>query len=266
MQREKFYILIFFLFFFSFLYPEGMDEVKKLRQKKQYDQAIESLKSIGDPEAENMMAKIYLDKGDYTSANNLYSKLCGSSSSFDCWNEFGIASIFLKQYERAEEYFQKALSIKNDSVVGLSNLAIAKQALQKYSEAEELYKKAIQLEEFNPIYKINYAVFLVHKKKYYQAKQILQKVIRENSDLFYAELYLAIAHYQSKEYNSALTHLKKGISINPHYYDLYYHRAVVYYRTGDYINALDDLNRMDELYPDNNKSKVLRKMIQNGIR
>ena len=250
------------------IYSNDLALARRYRISHQYDKAIEILKSpalAGNTEAELLLAKIYLDQNKSEEATGIYTKLCGSINSHDCWNEMGIVYLAAEKYEKAQDCFLRAVSVREKSAGTYSNLAVAYFAQNKRKEAATFYKKAMEMARYNPIYQVNYGVFLIGIKKYTQAKFLLQKVVLQNEGMFFAELYLGVAHYHKKEYSSALLHINKGVEINPTYYDLYFYRALVYYKTGDYVNALNDLNTVDELFPENRKTSKLRRIIKRNL-
>lgn len=266
MAIQKF--LALFMIFFTGIFADDLAMARKYRISHQYDKAIQLLTgsaNAGNTEAELLLAKIYLDKNESDKAVQIYERLCGSINSHDCWNEMGIVYLSGQKYELAQNSFLRAISIRGKAAGTYSNLAMAYFAQNKRKEAEKYYKKAMDLARYNPIFQVNYGVFLIGIKKYTQAKFLLQKIVLQNEGMFYAELYLGVAHYYKREYSSALLHINKGIELNPTYYDSYFYRSLVYYKTGDYINALNDLNTVDELFPENQKTGKLRRLIKSNL-
>ncbi|MDX1961314.1 MAG: tetratricopeptide repeat protein [Leptospiraceae bacterium] len=267
MVRTVFYILLLLLCTQA-IYAVELDKAKKLRESGKVDEAIASLKEsgAGDIESQKLLAKLYLDKGMFSEASQVYSQICSSVNTHDCYNEFGIASLSVRNYPQAISNFQKAIELQKDSSTAHSNLAQAYYLQNEMEKAEEAHATALELAPFNPITRINFGVFLVKQKKFQQAKEVLYTVVGENKTMYYAELYLGIAHYHKEEYNMALIHLNRGIAINPDYYDLYYYRALVYYKRGEYSSSLEDLKTVDKLYPTNIKTAVVRKVIKKNIK
>jgi len=261
-------ILIFFLIssLFNFSLTSGdIDEAIKLRYQGKFEDAIKKIKSskfLGDTESEILLAKLYLDSGNYSDANQLYDRLCKIINSYECFNEYGISLMSNFNFNLAIENFEKAISVNPQFATAYSNMAMCYTMSKDYKDAEIAHLKALEISPNNPIIRINYGVYLIKIKKYQRAKDILYPVIAENESMYFAELFIGVAHYFKEEYNSALIHFNRGISINPEFSDLYYHRALLYYKKGDYQNSIRDLQMVEKLSPNSTKVIELRKLIR----
>ena len=265
-KNMRFYILFFLLVFPSFLIANNLQKAKELKENGKLTEAIEVLKSEGSLEAKKFLAKIYLEVGEFNEALSLYESVCPQIKTHDCYNELAITQASLEKYGEAIQNFQNAIQLEPQSASTYSALAMAYFLNGDEEKAEQTHLTALEMNPMGIIPRINYGVFLVKTKKYERAKTVLYSVIAENKSLYYAELYLGLAHYMKEEYNTALIHFNRGIEINPEYYDLYYYRALLYYKKGDYLNSLEDLKMVDKLYPNNNKSENLRKLIRKNVK
>ena len=265
---NKIIIHIFFLsvFFLNFsIFSGDIEEAVKLRYQGKFEEAIKKIKSskfLGDTESEILLAKLYLDTGLYSDANQLYDRLCKAINSYECYNEYGISLMSNMNFNLAIENFEKAISINPQFATAYSNMAMCYTMSKDFNNAEKSHLKALEISPNNPIIRINYGVYLVKIKKYQRAKDILYPVITENEAMYFAELFIGVAHYFKEEYNSALIHFNRGININPEYSDLYYHRALLYYKKGDYQNSIRDLQMVEKLTPNSTKVIELRKLIK----
>lgn len=267
-QSINSYLLLLFLFFYSFfpVFPSTeFEEAIRLRYQGRIDEAIQKLKTSklsGDLELELLLAKLYLDKGLYSDSIPIYTKNCKVINSFECYNELGIANMELQNYSQAIENFEKSLALNPQFAMGYSNLAACLTKSSEFKKAQEKHNKAIEMMPNNPFIRINYGIFLIKTKKYQKAKDVLYPVLIENEGMYYAELYVGVAHYFKEEFNLALIHYNRGIAINPEFSDLYYYRALLYYKKGDYQNALYDLNMVEKLTPNLQKTIELKKLIR----
>lgn len=266
-------MILIFLFtgiFLSFpLSSIDLEKVRELRDNGKTEEALQLLLKSNysnDIEAERILARLYLDTNRFQDAIKIYNKICKLINTHDCYNEMGIASVSLGQYNEGAEQFEKSIQLNGASAIAYSNLAQAYFRAKNMEKCEEAHLKALEMSPENPIIRINYGVFLVKNKRYTDAKLILGPLTEENSTLYFAELYMGIAHYMKEEYNAALMYLNRGIKINPEYYDLYYYRALIYYKRGDFDRALHDLKKVDKLSPDNKKGKELRKLVMKDAR
>ncbi len=260
--------LISLLFLFSFnlsISSAEIEEAIKLRYQGKFEEAIKVLKSskfLGDTDSELLLAKLYLDTGLYSEANQLYERLCKSINTYECFNEYGISLMSNLNYNTAIENFEKSISINPQFSTAYSNLAMCYTIIKDFNNAEKYNLKALEISPNNPIIRINYGVYLIKIKKYQRSKDILYPVIAENESMYFAELFIGIAHYFKEEYNSSLIHFNRGININPEFSDLYYHRALLYYKKGDYQNSIRDLQMVEKLTPNSVKVIELRKLIK----
>jgi tetratricopeptide (TPR) repeat protein len=86
--------LLFIFFVFTNLSPNELQEAYTLRYQGKYEEAIKKVKSskfLGDTESEILLAKLYLDTGAFQDAIQLYSRLCKTINTHECYNEFGIS-------------------------------------------------------------------------------------------------------------------------------------------------------------------------------
>lgn len=261
------FLFLFILCFYPFiLIADNLQRARELKANGKLTEAIEVLKSESSPDAKKYLAKIYLEIGELNEALPLYEAVCPQLKTYECYNELAITQASLEKYAEAIQNFQNAIQLEPQSASTYSALAMAYFLNGEEEKAEQTHIAALEMNPMGIIPRINYGVFLVKTKKYERAKAVLYSVLAENKNLYYAELYLGLAHYMKEEYNTALIHFNRGIQINPEYYDLYYHRALLYYKKGDYLNSLEDLKMVDKLYPNNNKSENLRKIIRKNIK
>jgi tetratricopeptide (TPR) repeat protein len=260
------HIFFLLLFFINYSLISGdLEEATKLRYQGKFEEAIKKIKSskfLGDTESEMLLAKLYLDSGLYSDANQLYDRLCKTINTYECFNEYGISSMSNLNFNLAIENFEKAISINPQFATAYSNMAMCYTMSKDFKNAENAHLKALEISPNNPIIRINYGVYLIKIKKYQRAKDILYPVIAENEAMYFAELFIGVAHYFKEEYNTALIHFNRGIYINPEYSDLYYHRALLYYKKGEYQNSIRDLQMAEKLSPNSVKVIELRKLIR----
>lgn len=259
------HLLLFIFTPLLLLSSTDYEEAVRLRYQGRIDEAIQKVKSSkfsGDIELELLLAKLYLDKGFYSDSIPIYSKNCKVINSFECYNELAIANMEMQNYNQAVENFEKSLTLNPQFAMGFSNLAACLTKTSEFKKAEEKHNRAIEMMPNNPFIRINYGIFLIKTKKYQKAKDVLYPILIENEGMYYAELYVGVAHYFKEEYNLALIHYNRGIALNPEFSDLYYYRSLLYYKKGDYPGALSDLQMVDKLTPNLQKSNELKKLIR----
>ncbi|MGD9674805.1 MAG: tetratricopeptide repeat protein [Candidatus Nitrosocosmicus sp.] len=164
-----------------------------------------------------------------------------------------------KLYEKAIEFYNKALEINLNHVPAHINKATSLVYLEKYEEAIKSLNKALELEKDHPIALENKANILFnHFKDYQQVKEIYQKLIKINSTSYdglraYAESLFNLGEYDEalKIYNDLLTNYPEKES------DLLFQKARTLSQLRRYEEAKDVYT---ELY---NKEQGNKKVLLN---
>ncbi|WP_052102991.1 tetratricopeptide repeat protein [Porphyromonas canoris] len=84
-----------------------------------------------------------------------------------------------KEYDKAEEFFNRAIDADPKNVINLGNYALFLQSIRKeYDKAEELYNSAINADQKNATVLGNYALFLKDiRKEYDKAEEFYNRAI-----------------------------------------------------------------------------------------
>lgn len=96
---------------------------------------------------------------------------------FEAYFEIGWVKAELKDFQGAEQAYQKSLSINPNNLVALNNLAYVYIQLKNYSRAEESFLKSLKL---NPHYIHTYISLVDFYQNYYtEKKSEIEKVLLE---------------------------------------------------------------------------------------
>lgn len=127
--------------------------------RKDYDQALEAMKS-----------------GNITLAKNILSNLTQNYPDLSGPHvNLGIIYFRADEIDKAEESFKQALKINPDSAVSLNHLGIINRGKGKFDEAKSNYQRALEIAPNYAYAHLNYAILL---------------------DLYIGELENALDHYQ----------------------------------------------------------------------
>ncbi len=171
----------------------------------------------------------------------------------------------LKDYDRSESNFKKALSIDSKDSTALNGLGLVCSKRGQSDKAVKFYRKAIAISPdlYGMYINLGMEYIIVFEKqgkvKYLKlAKDNLQKAIELNKNAYDAYQYLGKVFLDLKDYDNAIKVLEKVIKINPEpnkwlfgnlgnaYYDL----GAAYYNKNMFKEAIIAFKKSLEIIPD----------------
>ncbi|MBN1821787.1 MAG: tetratricopeptide repeat protein [Prolixibacteraceae bacterium] len=121
----------------------------------------------------------------------------------------GIAYKELKNYDKAIEYYKKAIETDPKDAFPYNNLANVYRNRKEFEQASEFYQKAIEIDsKFVHPYNGLGNVFL-EQKNYKKAIELFEKAIQVDPKYIFAYYNLGYTLYESEEYNKALECFEK---------------------------------------------------------
>ena len=205
-----------------------------------------------DPEnatAHKDLGVIYLNQRlfDYAEQEfNTAMKL--GSDNFDIVFEYANYLYAISEYEKADEYYQKALDIQDD-VVAKSLSAINKLELNQLDEAEALIKSSLEEQPEHEYIQFLAGRIYYSLKKYEEAKIFFIKSIEQNPDKETKNL-LALTYYELGEYEKALNIFNSLLKDNPKNISLLLNKAKSLEGMEDYDDALKTLDTLTDIFPE----------------
>lgn len=149
----------------------------------------------------------------------------------DSLNAIGLIYLLkLENYQRAAEYFERALKVDKTFSEALNNLGYAYERMERFEDAIGAYKSALS----NPLYRSAEKAFNNLGRVYYRLKRYSDAIEAYKESLrrfsgFHLPYYgLALCYNAIGRYGDAATSLKKAIELDPAY-------------NGDRDKALKDL-------------------------
>lgn len=136
----------------------------------------------------------------------------------------GISYSSLKNYEKALQFFYKALDI-NYSIDALYNIALTMSLLDKTNDSKSIYIKILQIDNEHVSSYINLSDIYIKDKEYTLALNLLKKVITKYSKNLLLNFNYSIALLETKNYHEAVKYLDKSIELDSTFVDAHYNKA-----------------------------------------
>jgi protein O-mannosyl-transferase len=198
--------------------------------------------------AHNNLGKYYSDHGHNDDAFSEYMKALTSkwssrkAESFSTYFNLGHLLSKRHEYEKAEDYYKKALQINPYFPGTYNNLATL---CDRKGDTEQTYKYlkiAFNLSPDNPLTNLNLGLYCIKKKKPEKAIIYLNRAIGPDL-LIQTQEYMGIAYKQMGRYGKAAICFKNVIDKDPSNPMNYLHLADTYLNTGQMDLALQQTDK-----------------------
>ncbi len=156
-----------------------------------------------------------------------------------------------KQYDKALEELNAALTIRPDSPVIMYYLALVLEETGKYDEALQLLKLVIKQEPSNIRAFLHIAYIYGKQKRNDEAIGIYEEILSFETDKPEIYLYYANELIQKKEYLKVEVLLQETVARFKDNDELYFMLAVVYEKTGRFDDMVIKLRKAIEINPRN---------------
>lgn len=198
--------------------------------------------------AHSLLAGSYARDQDYDRAKDYYQKAIELNPHFaDGYYNLGGICFDLGKYREAIPSYKKAIELNPDLATAHNNLANVYYKLADYDQAQTLYKKAIELNRYSvrPYYNLGIIYHEMHNHE--QAQVLYKKAIA--MDPYFADAYynLGNVYYDLGDYEQAAPLYEQTISFNPKHAQAYYNLALIYFHNKQYKLAIQYSDRAQEL-------------------
>jgi tetratricopeptide (TPR) repeat protein len=149
----------------------------------------------------------------------------------------------LKDYEKALEFYNKAIEMKPFFQPVYNDLAALFDREGKPKLAEEYLLKAIRLAPNSTEANYNLALTYLRDGESDKAIRHLEKVSDQSPFKERALSYLGIAYKQKGQFGRALIYFKKALAVNPKNIKLYLHVAEVFDKIGEHKKAEEQVEK-----------------------
>lgn len=154
----------------------------------------------------------------------------------------------VSKYDKADEYYKKALELKDD-VVAKSLWALNKIELNELDKAEELINSALKDEPEHEYIQFIAGRIYYALKKYEDAKIYFIRSLEQNPDIETKNL-LALTYFELGEYQNALNIFDALLQNNDENISLLLNKAKCYEKLDDSDNALKVLDTLTDIFPE----------------
>lgn len=167
---------------------------------------------------------------------------------FDIIFEYANYLYSVSKYEEADEYYDKALAIKDD-VVAKSLQAINKIELNQLDNARELIESALTEQPEHEYIQFLAGRIYYSMEDYEKAKIYFIKSLEQNPDIETKNL-LALCYYQLGEYDKALNIFKALLKKSSENISLLLNEAKCYEKMNEIDKALEVLDKLTDIFPE----------------
>ncbi|MCE5330027.1 tetratricopeptide repeat protein, partial [bacterium] len=211
-------------------------------QKENYSSGneLDDIESKFIQKADFYKANIYYERKKYKDADIFFSKYFNNDEfDVDAMSKWGLSNLCIKNYQKAEEIFERILDENQQYWNVFHNLGTAKMSLEKLDEAISLFKKAKELNPGSVETYLNLGKIYLYKKEYLNAIEMLNYAAfldkeYKNKEIF---IHLANALYFTGSYDKALEKALLYLKLNGPDPECFYIAGLSYYMTGDFINS-----------------------------
>lgn len=143
------------------------------------------------------------------------------------------------QYDDAEDYFQKILSINSNYDKALCNYAKLQYIRNEYEKAEELLNQVLSDNKYHIEAITLLADLYIKTKKFNEVESVLEGQLKHNSNSPELLSRLANVYAEQEKFDLAIETYQRAIDSNPSYEEAYNLLGVCYANSGNYEKAID---------------------------
>ena len=169
---------------------------------------------------------------------------------FEIIFEYGNFLYSTSKNQEAKTYYSKALELRPKNVLALTFMALNNLVLNELDEAKKFIMMAIEEEPNHEYVQFCVGRILYAKSEYEDAKPYLIRAIEQNPDIE-TQNTLALTYYALEEYSQALNIFKNIDSKRANSISVLMDIARCYEKLGENDNALEYLDKVVEIFPEN---------------
>ena len=207
------------------------------------------------------LAIIYLNKRLFDYAEDEFKTALNlAPNDFEIIFEYGNFLYSISKNTEAESYYREALELEPNNVLALTFMALNYLVLNKLDEAYDYIMQAVKVEPHHEYVQFCAGRILYAKKDYEEAKKYLIRAVEQNPDIE-TQNALALSYFALQDYQQALNIFKNIDSKHPDSISVLMDIARCYEALGLNDDALKYLDRVVEIFPDNEDAhEMIRKL------
>ncbi len=195
----------------------------------------------------NKATKFHKEK-KFESAEKLYNELLEhDSKNIDAILSIGSLYAEIKDFNKAQKYFEKGVKLRPDISFGYFNLGVLQQNLGKYHSAINNYKKSINIDDKNYYAYNNIAICYEKLEVYKESIYYFEKTINSNPKFLEAYINISIIYKKINDLSLAKSWLEKAIVLDNKYHKTYFTLASIYKNEDNFDAAIKFYEKSIEL-------------------
>ncbi|MCK4763915.1 MAG: tetratricopeptide repeat protein [Candidatus Aminicenantes bacterium] len=177
-------------------------------------------------------------EGDYEKANDFFIRAIGNDGDFvAAYYELASIAFEQKKYRGAEAYYKKALEIDNHFASAWNKLGVIYSIRKKYEKAEFFLKKSLELDSNNANPWNNLGVICADKKDFSGAMRNYEKAMEIDPTSPHPYTNIGILYANKKKFKEAEEYLKKAIEADGERSSQWDYLGFLYYEQGKDADA-----------------------------
>ena len=203
-------------------------------------------------------ADYYLGHKEYDSAAAILKRILelepGDTVRGEALNYIGEVYLVQRDYDRAQDYFERAIAYEKQSAVPYNNLGVMLMQQKRIDEAIVQFKIAISKDPSfaYPVTKLGNAYFL--KRQYTKALETFSRALEVDPNEYWAWLGAGDVYRRRRRYGKQLESVRKALEIAGEDSDVYNYLGIAYQLLKDPAKAEAAYLRSLELDPFNRKA------------
>ncbi|NLD99891.1 MAG: tetratricopeptide repeat protein, partial [Fibrobacter sp.] len=184
-----------------------------------------------------------VDPLDQNALPSAISKVIDTAFEF---NQRGLNALEKKQYDKALEFFDKALSVFPDYSDALNNKGVVYFRKGIISDAQKIWEDLAVKDPTYAIASYNLGLIYQHERQLESAKRLFERALKIDNKLVEAYVRLGMITMQIGSKEKGLEYLKKAYKINPSNTDVWSFLAYGLILTGDTSGAVNILLKKED--------------------
>jgi tetratricopeptide (TPR) repeat protein len=207
------------------------------------------------------LAIIYLNKRLFDYAEDEFKTAMQlAPNDFEIIFEYGNYLYSVSKNIEAERYYAEALELEPNNILALVFMALNKLILNQKDEAYEYIMKAVKIEPDHEYVQFCAGRILYARGEYDEAKRYLVRAAEQNPDVETMNT-LALTYFALEDYSQALNIFSSIYKKNPNSISVMMDIARCYEALGENDSALVYLNKVTDIFPENEDAQeMIRKL------
>jgi len=194
---------------------------------------------------------IYLNKRLFDYAEDEFkTALTLAPNDFEILFEYGNYLYSISKNQEAERYYMEALDVCPNNVLALTFMGLNKLILNQLDDAKDYIMKAVEIEPNHEYVQFCVGRILYARGEYEEGKRFLIRAVEQNPDIE-TQNTLALTYFELGEYKQALNIFKNIEAKSPKSVSVLMEIAKCYEKLEQNDDALQYLDKVVEIFPDN---------------